>query len=86
MNGVTGTDQLPDGRRYPLHDIVAAYLEQCEVVETAGAKIIFMASRALAASANHFDHYEQVYDDILRKVSRPVILHWLGPMFESRNL
>jgi hypothetical protein len=77
-----GTDQLSDGRRYPIHDIVAAYLEQCEVVETAGAKIILMASRALAASANHSDDYEQVYGDILRKVSRPVILHWLGPMFD----
>src|ERR1700722_11180228 len=44
-----GTDQLSDGRRYPLDEIVAAYLEQCEVVETAGAKVILMASRALAA-------------------------------------
>jgi Protein of unknown function (DUF993) len=77
-----GTDQLSDGRRYPLHDIVAAYLEQCDVVETAGAKVILMASRALAARANHSDDYEQVYDSILTKVSRPVILHWLGPMFD----
>jgi hypothetical protein len=43
-----GTDQLSDGRCYPLHEIVTAYLEQCEVVETAGAKVILMASRALA--------------------------------------
>jgi hypothetical protein len=77
-----GTDQLADGRRYPLHDIVAAYLEQCDVVETAGAKVILMASRALAVSANHSDDYEQVYDSILTKVSHPIILHWLGPMFD----
>jgi Protein of unknown function (DUF993) len=77
-----GTDQLSDGRRYPLREIVAAYLEQCEVVETAGAKVILMASRALAGSANHSDDYEQVYDNILTKVSHPVILHWLGPMFD----
>ena len=61
---------------------MTAYLEQCEVVETAGAKVILMASRALAASANHSDDYEQVYDSILTKVSRPVILHWLGAMFD----
>jgi Protein of unknown function (DUF993) len=77
-----GTDQLSDQRRYPLDDIVTAYLEQCEVVETGGARVILMASRALAASANHSDDYEQVYDSILTKVSRPVILHWLGAMFD----
>ena len=77
-----GTDQLSDGRRYPLHEIVTAYLEQCEVIETAGAKVILMASRALAASANHSDDYEQVYDSILTKVSHPVIIHWLGTMFD----
>jgi hypothetical protein len=77
-----GTDQLSDGRRHPLDEIVAAYLEQCEVVESAGAKVILMASRALAASASHSDDYEQVYDSILSKVSHPVIIHWLGPMFD----
>jgi hypothetical protein len=77
-----GTDQLADGRHYRLEDIVTAYLEQCEVVETAGAKVILMASRALAGSANHSDDYERVYDSILTKVSGPVILHWLGPMFD----
>jgi Protein of unknown function (DUF993) len=89
-----GTDQLSDGRRYPLQEIVTAYLEQCEVIETAGARVILMASRALAASANHAEDYERVYDDILTKISRPVILHWLGAMFDpaldgywgSRNL
>jgi hypothetical protein len=77
-----GSDQLSDGCRYPLHDIVTAYLEQCEVIETAGAKVILMASRALAASARDCDDYKRVYDNILTKVSRPVILHWLGAMFD----
>jgi hypothetical protein len=77
-----GTDRLPDGRRFPLQDIVAAYLEQCEVVETAGAVVILMASRALAASASDADDYAQVYGRILTQVSRPVILHWLGAMFD----
>ena len=77
-----GTDQLSDGRPYPIHEIVSAYLEQCEVIETAGARVILMASRALAAGASHSDDYERVYDSILTKVSRPVILHWLGAMFD----
>ena len=77
-----GTDQLAEGRRYPLDEIVTAYLQQCEVVETADAKIILMASRALAAGASHSDHYEKVYHSILSKVTRPVILHWLGSMFD----
>ena len=46
-----GTDQLSDGRPHPMHEIVSAYLEQCEVIETAGARVILMASRALAAGA-----------------------------------
>jgi hypothetical protein len=77
-----GTDQLAEGARYPLHDVVAAYLEQCELIESAGAKVILMASRALAASASHSDDYEKVYHSILTKVTRPVILHWLGSMFD----
>lgn len=41
-----------------------------------------MASRALAACAKGPDDYERVYGAILRQVSRPVILHWLGDMFD----
>jgi hypothetical protein len=77
-----GTDQLADGRHYLLQEIVTAYLEQCEAVETAGATVILMASRALAASARDPGDYEQVYGTILSKVSQPVILHWLGAMFD----
>lgn len=77
-----GTDQLVDGRRYAIHEIINAYLEQCEIIEQAGAGIILMASRALAVSANGPDDYERVYDTVLTNVSRPVILHWLGAMFD----
>jgi hypothetical protein len=77
-----GTDQLAEGRHHPLPDIVRAYLEQCEVIESAEARVILMASRALAVRANHADDYERVYDEILTKVSQPVILHWLGAMFD----
>jgi hypothetical protein len=79
-----GTDQLSDGRHYPLRDIEAAYFEQCETIETLGATIILMSSRALAASARNAGDYEEVYGSILTKVSRPVILHWLGAMFDPK--
>jgi hypothetical protein len=77
-----GTDQLSDGRHYPLRDIEAAYLEQSETIETLGATVILMSSRVLAASARNAGDYEEVYGSILTKVSRPVILHWLGAMFD----
>ena len=77
-----GTDQLTEGQRLPLQEILAAYLEQCEVIEIAGATVILMASRALAASAKGPDDYAKVYGRILTEVSRPVILHWLGAMFD----
>jgi hypothetical protein len=78
-----GTDQLTEDRRYTTDDIERAYLEQCEVIESAGAVVVVMASRALAAYANDSSDYEKVYDKILRSVSRPVILHWLGEMFDT---
>src|SRR5262249_5175666 len=73
-----GTDQLSEDRRFRLEEILAAYLEQCEVIEIAGATPILMASRALAASAKGVEDYAEVYGRILAAVSRPVILHWLG--------
>ncbi|HYY29159.1 MAG TPA: dihydrodipicolinate synthase family protein [Chthoniobacterales bacterium] len=77
-----GTDQLAEGGKHSLETIVDAYLEQCELVETAGARPILMASRALAATARDADDYERVYSSILAGVSGPVILHWLGAMFD----
>ena len=59
-----------------------AYLEQCEAIEAAGGRIILMASRALAAVARHADDYASVYASVLAQVRQPVILHWLGPMFD----
>jgi Protein of unknown function (DUF993) len=89
-----GTDQLTSGRHYTLDEIVTAYLEQSEVIEAAGATVILMASKALAATAKGPDDYENVYGTVLTQISRPVILHWLGEMFDpdltgywgSRNL
>jgi hypothetical protein len=77
-----GTDQLEAGRRSSLEDITAAYLEQCKFIEAQGATVILMASRALAAAATDPADYETVYGRILSQTSQPVILHWLGAMFD----
>jgi len=76
-----GTDQLPPGG-HPLRDVVAAYEEQLDVVQSAGAGVILMASRALAASARSGRDYLEVYLHLLRGADRPVILHWLGAAFD----
>lgn len=65
-----------------LDEVVAAYLEQLEVVEGAGSQSILMASRQLAELATGADDYAAVYGKILAQAGRPVILHWLGPMFD----
>ena len=41
-----------------------------------------MASRALAAAARSPDDYVRVYGRILSQVKQPVVLHWLGEMFD----
>jgi hypothetical protein len=77
-----GTDHLPPGKALALQDVTNAYLEQCEAIEAVGGRIILMASRALAAVARHADDYASVYATVLAQVRQPVILHWLGPMFD----
>jgi hypothetical protein len=62
--------------------VVSAYLEQIEVVEEAGATVILMCSRQLATLARGPEDYADVYGRLLRQVRRPVILHWLGEVFD----
>ena len=76
-----GTDHLPAGPS-TLEAVRAAYEEQLAVVEDAGAQVILMASRQLAATARSAEEYAEVYSALLRQASGPVILHWLGPMFD----
>lgn len=77
-----GTDQLAAGTKYTIDQVLAAYEEQCAVVEEHAGRIILMASRALAACARDADDYVRVYDHILSQVRQPVIIHWLGDMFD----
>lgn len=77
-----GTDQLLPDRRIKLSSIIDAYREQVEYIEDLGGRVILMASRALAATARSVDDYLDVYDQILSGVSQPVMIHWLGDMFD----
>jgi hypothetical protein len=77
-----GTDQLPATQGVSLAEIGDAYEAQLEVVEQAGAQPVIMCSRALAATARSAEDYAQVYARILGQAASPVILHWLGDMFD----
>ncbi len=81
FNGA-GTDHLdPLNARTP-DDVKRAYLEQIEAIQKVGGRIILMASRALARVASSADDYMRVYSDVLNACNEPVILHWLGAMFD----
>ncbi|MGW1933887.1 dihydrodipicolinate synthase family protein [Streptomyces sp. NPDC001919] len=75
-----GTDQLtgPAG----LAEVRGAYEEQLALVEETGSQAVLMASRALAAAASGPEDYLGLYGHLLRQAGEPVILHWLGPMFD----
>jgi hypothetical protein len=77
-----GTDHLAPGPEVTIDAIIAAYEEQIGFVEGQGGRVILMASRALAAAAKSPDDYARVYGRILGQVRQPVILHWLGEMFD----
>ncbi len=77
-----GTDHLAPAPGQSLADVIAAYEQQIEAVEAVGGRIILMASRALAAAARSPDDYLEVYDRVLGQVNEPVIIHWLGEMFD----
>jgi hypothetical protein len=77
-----GTDQLAPSPQVTLAQVVAAYEEQCAAIEKLGGRIVLMASRALAACARSGDDYLEVYSRVLAQVREPVIVHWLGEMFD----
>ncbi len=82
MASGAGTDHLAPGPDVSVDDVIRAYEEQCEAVEAMGGRIILMASRALAKAARSPADYERVYGRILGQVKQPVIIHWLGEMFD----
>ena len=77
-----GTDDLLPSSKVTLADVEAAYEDSCGYIESVGGRIILMASRALAACTKSPDDYVKVYARILGQVKEPVIIHWLGEMFD----
>jgi hypothetical protein len=77
-----GTDQLDPATARNTDDVVKAYLEQLHAIQKRGGRIILMASRALVRVAKSPDDYVKVYSRVLAEAEHPVILHWLGDMFD----
>ena len=77
-----GTDHLAPENARGVDDVIRAYEEQMAAIEKLGGRLIVMASRALARVATGPADYERVYDRILSQAKQPVILHWLGEMFD----
>jgi hypothetical protein len=80
--GGVGTDSLPDDAPAALGAVVGAYEAQLAEVQRSGAGVILMASRALARAAQSPEDYLRAYRLVLAQADRPVILHWLGEMFD----
>jgi hypothetical protein len=79
-----GTEQLDPSEACSLDDVIAAYLSQLRAIQKLGGRIILMASRALARIGRKPEDYETVYGRVLAEADHPVILHWLGDMFDPQ--
>jgi hypothetical protein len=79
-----GTDHIAPSASVTLDDVIRGYEEQIATIEAAGGRIILMASRALKVAARSADDYARVYGRILRQVRQPLIIHWLGEMFDPQ--
>jgi Protein of unknown function (DUF993) len=77
-----GTDHLDPADVRTIDEVIRAYEEQMAAIEAAGGRLIVMASRALARIAKSPADYERVYDRVLSQAREPVIIHWLGEMFD----
>src|SRR5215207_10891831 len=77
-----GTDHLEPSAAVTLDEVIRAYEEQCGAIEKLGGRIVLMASRALVKAARSGDDYAKVYGRVLSQVKEPVIIHWLGEMFD----
>jgi hypothetical protein len=77
-----GTDHLLPNDARSLDDVVTAYLKQLHAIQKLGGRIILMASRALVRVAKSSEDYLTVYSRVLREADHPVVLHWLGEMFD----
>src|SRR5262252_7187077 len=79
-----GTDHLDLASVKTIDEVIAGYEQQIAAIEKVGGRIILMASRALVRVARSADDYARVYDRVLKQVREPVIIHWLGDMFDPQ--
>ena len=79
-----GTDHLDPATVTSLDEVRRAYLEQAEAIQKLGGRLILMASRALVRVAKGPEDYIKIYSDVLKACDEPVILHWLGDMFDPQ--
>ncbi|SPH17197.1 hypothetical protein DEA8626_00713 [Defluviimonas aquaemixtae] len=77
-----GTDHKTLAETASADSVRAAYEEQMEAIEAAGGQVIVMATRALPAMGAGPDAYRAVYRHLIDGAREPVILHWLGEMFD----
>lgn len=77
-----GTDDLRIDRPRDLEDVVRQYLAQAYELQKVGSRIILMCSRDLCRLARSAKDYVDVYGRVLAECDEPVVLHWLGPMFD----
>lgn len=77
-----GTDHLAPSAAHGVEDVKRAYMEQLDAIQALDARVILMASRAMARVASGPDDYIALYGDLLNACDRPAILHWLGDMFD----
>ncbi|HZG29794.1 MAG TPA: dihydrodipicolinate synthase family protein [Ensifer sp.] len=77
-----GTDHVALADLRDADAILAAYETQASAIEAAGGQLILMASRAFTAIGAGRDIYRKVYRRLIDGAAQPVILHWLGDMFD----
>lgn len=77
-----GTDHKTLDQLRDVNAIIAAYEHQMEAIEAEGGQLILMATRALPAIGATPGDYARVYDRLISQAREPVILHWLGDMFD----
>lgn len=77
-----GTDHIALADLRDADAIIAAYETQLAAIEAAGGQIIIMASRAFTAISANEAVYRKVYRRLIDQAKNPIILHWLGDMFD----
>lgn len=85
MAAAVMTDQIEPFEPCTLKEVQAAYAEQLELVEEAGAQPVIVASPNLTVAANGPDDFAEVYGNLLSQSSQPVIIHWITSEWDPRN-